>query len=316
MGQQMSAHRMNRYRSKAFLLIALTVALVLAFAPLAWPQAADDDDVPVVTVVASDGSAAEAGLATGTFTVARQAATSVAVTVSYAVGGSATAGSDYVALSGSVVIPADQVSATVTVTPRQDSLDENAETVTVTLLTDPGYALGSPSVATVTIADDDDSLPLVWVTAGDDRATEEGPTVGTYTIHRSGSVSAALTVDYALGGTADNGADYASLAGSVVIPAGRSSVVVTVLPVDDGRDESNESVTLTLRSRSTYAIGSPSVATVTIIDNDGVAVLAAGMPSGKDACKKGGWISFGVFKNQGDCVSWVATKGKNPPTGG
>jgi len=33
-------------------------------------------------------------------------------------------------------------------------------------------------------------------------------------------------------------------------------------------------------------------------------------------CKKGGWMSFGVFKNQGDCVSYVATHGKNPPAGG
>jgi len=29
--------------------------------------------------------------------------------------------------------------------------------------------------------------------------------------------------------------------------------------------------------------------------------------------KKGGWQSFGVFKNQGDCVSYMATNGQNPP---
>jgi hypothetical protein len=33
-------------------------------------------------------------------------------------------------------------------------------------------------------------------------------------------------------------------------------------------------------------------------------------------CKSGGWTTFGVFKNQGDCVSYVATHGKNPPAGG
>jgi hypothetical protein len=36
----------------------------------------------------------------------------------------------------------------------------------------------------------------------------------------------------------------------------------------------------------------------------------------KDQCKNGGWQTYGVFKNQGDCVSYVATKGKNPPAGG
>jgi hypothetical protein len=34
----------------------------------------------------------------------------------------------------------------------------------------------------------------------------------------------------------------------------------------------------------------------------------------KDQCQKSGWQSFG-FKNQGDCVSFVATGGKNPPSG-
>jgi hypothetical protein len=37
------------------------------------------------------------------------------------------------------------------------------------------------------------------------------------------------------------------------------------------------------------------------------------LPATKDECKKGDWERFGVFENQGDCVSWVATGGKNPP---
>jgi hypothetical protein len=36
-------------------------------------------------------------------------------------------------------------------------------------------------------------------------------------------------------------------------------------------------------------------------------------PTTKDQCKNGGWQTYGVFKNQGDCVSFVATGGKNPP---
>jgi hypothetical protein len=38
------------------------------------------------------------------------------------------------------------------------------------------------------------------------------------------------------------------------------------------------------------------------------------LPTSKKQCKKGGWRTFGsTFKNQGDCVSFVATKGRNPP---
>jgi hypothetical protein len=40
------------------------------------------------------------------------------------------------------------------------------------------------------------------------------------------------------------------------------------------------------------------------------------LPATKQECKNGGWRDFGdTFKNQGDCVSFVATKGKNPPAG-
>jgi hypothetical protein len=40
------------------------------------------------------------------------------------------------------------------------------------------------------------------------------------------------------------------------------------------------------------------------------------LPTSKGQCKNGGWHKFGTtFKNQGDCVSFVATGGTNPPSG-
>jgi hypothetical protein len=40
------------------------------------------------------------------------------------------------------------------------------------------------------------------------------------------------------------------------------------------------------------------------------------LPTDPAQCKNGGWRTFGgVFKNQGDCVSFVASQGKNPPSG-
>jgi hypothetical protein len=39
-------------------------------------------------------------------------------------------------------------------------------------------------------------------------------------------------------------------------------------------------------------------------------------PTSKSQCMHGGWKSFGTtFKNQGDCVTFVATGGKNGPSG-
>ena len=53
--------------------------------------------------------------------------------MNYTVAGTATAGSDYTALAGSVVIPAGSLTATVTVTPINDTAVEPDETVVATL---------------------------------------------------------------------------------------------------------------------------------------------------------------------------------------
>jgi hypothetical protein len=51
------------------------------------------------------------------------------------------------------------------------------------------------------------------------------------------------------------------------------------------------------------------------IAGDVVVVDAPPLPTLKKQCKKGGWRAFAVFKNQGDCVSFVQTDGRNPPAG-
>jgi hypothetical protein len=58
---------------------------------------------------------------------------------------------------------------------------------------------------------------------------------------------------------------------------------------------------------------SPSPFIQLLFGGDIVVVDAPPLPSSTEQCKNGGWRDFGVFKNQGDCVSFVATGGKNPP---
>lgn len=63
----------------------------------------------------------------------------------------------------------------------------------------------------------------------------------------------------------------------------------------------------------------PAGATVTLGFSQGLhlnisATLSPALPTTKADCMQGGWQSFfGAFKNQGDCVSFIATDGKNPP---
>ncbi len=114
----------------------------------------DTGSLPTVTIQATDPNAAEQGQDTGTFTVSRDN-TSGNLVVKYSVGGTAVP-ADYVeTLSGSVTIPDGQPSATITITPVDDSEVEGNETVILTLTADAAYTIGSPSSGTVTIADND-----------------------------------------------------------------------------------------------------------------------------------------------------------------
>jgi len=111
--------------------------------------------------------------------------------------------------------------------------------------------------------------PTVTVVATDANASEQGPDTGTFTLSRAGDTSAALTVNYSLGGTAQNGTDYQQVGASVTIAAGASSATVTVTPIDDNQVEGDETVVLTVSADAAYDIGSPNNATITITDNDG-----------------------------------------------
>ena len=52
-----------------------------------------------------------------------------------------------------------------------------------------------------------------------------------------------------------------------------------------------------------------------VLTGDIVVVDAPSLPTSRDQCKKGGWHAFSAFRSQGDCVSFVATHGRNQPGG-
>lgn len=220
--------------------------------------------LPTVTATAPDPFANEAGLTTGKFRVSRAGSMVNALTVFYTVGGNATPGSDYVALPGSVTIPAGQSSADIFVTPLQDNLQELPETITITLSSNTGYTIGSPGTAAVFLRSDDDISQIASVFAPDSTATEAGLTRGTFRVVRIGSVSASLTVSYMVGGTATPWSDYETLPGSVTIAAGRFSADIQVNPFPDGEQETPETIVLTMTQSQNYAVGIPASATVTL----------------------------------------------------
>ena len=108
-----------------------------------------------VTVVASTPQAAEAGSTTGVFTFSRTGNASGPLTVYYTVEGTASPGTDYQSLSGQVTFQAGAATASVAVASIDDAEYESNETVIITVLPNPGYFLGSPVTATITIVSDD-----------------------------------------------------------------------------------------------------------------------------------------------------------------
>jgi PKD repeat protein len=85
---------------------------------------------------------------------------------------------------------------------------------------------------------------------------------GAFTFTRTGSTSSSLTIYYTLGGTAVKGVDYQTLSGSVVIPAGASSVSLLVNP---RRLDVLRTVVLTIAPNPAYNVGSPNAPTVLIV---------------------------------------------------
>ena len=111
------------------------------------------------------------------------------------------------------------------------------------------------------------STSLVVIAATDATAGETN-NPGQFTLTRTGSTAAALTVNLTRTGTALNGTDYTTSPATVSFAAGSSTTVVNLTATDDLLVEGNETVIFTLSSGTGYTVGATASATVTISDND------------------------------------------------
>ncbi|MBI5769861.1 MAG: DUF1800 family protein [Verrucomicrobia bacterium] len=110
------------------------------------------DQLPTVTVAATNPTTDTRGGAPGVYTIARTGTTTSPLTVYLSAGGTALAGFDYTALPGSVTIPAGASSVTLNLAPRTDgATDAISRSATVALVPGAGYSIGAASVASVTI---------------------------------------------------------------------------------------------------------------------------------------------------------------------
>ncbi|WP_162277571.1 DUF7507 domain-containing protein [Chitinophaga rupis] len=205
------------------------------------------------------------------------------ITISYTVGGTATAGNDYTALSGTVVLPANTNAVQIPVDVLDDKLIEPTESVVVTLT---GATTGSPAVpvpvnpannaATVSITDDDNNINISSTAIN----AEEGGANGKFTFELPAGVTAAndITIDYTIQGSgvgvATEGVDYNDLSPhSIILPAGANKVDLVVTAIDDNDIEGDEDLSIQLNNVTDatgvmFTIGPNIGSGIDIIDND------------------------------------------------
>lgn len=227
----------------------------------------------LVTLNAADLVAAEAGQDKATFRVSRGGDLSASLTVNYSVSGTATAGSDYIPLTGRVTFAANEKTAFIQVDPVNDAAVENNETIVLTLQPGPGYSLISAATSTdsVSLLSDDraSNLPVIQIVATDSVAAEANRDPGLFTFTRSGgNISTSLTVYLQTGIQTASTADYDAIGKSVVFAAGQTTATLMVRPVDDGSIENTETVVMSLSPAGNYRIGTNSEARILITDND------------------------------------------------
>lgn len=216
--------------------------------------------------------------------IVRAAGNKGSVSVHYtATGGTAVAGSDYVAAAGDIVFADGETSKIVNITITDDSLAEGSETIALTLSSPTnGAVLESPSTATLTILDNETSgtgtqggatsaapsVATIGFGAGAYMMAENGGPV-TISVVRTGPATSAVSVNYATANGSAKSSDYSPASGTLSFAANETTKSFTISSLDDTSIEGNATVNVTLSAPTGGAVlASPSSSQLTIVDNE------------------------------------------------
>ena len=191
-----------------------------------------------------------------------------AFSVDYAVSGwSATADTDYVAVSGTLEFGLGETNKEIVVPLLNDALREAEETILLTLRNPfGGVSLDLPTTATIRILDNDVGIGFV---TNDIAVLENQPSV-TLTVQYGPDFGIPFSVDYAVsGGTATADTDYVAVSGTLEFGLGETNKEIVVPLLNDALREAEETILLTLRNPiGGVSLDLPTTATIRILDND------------------------------------------------
>lgn len=226
--------------------------------------------------LASAAASVSEGGAGVTLTVIRTGGSYGAASVGYSTAnGTATAGSDYTARSGTLAwVDGDATSKVISIPINDDAAYEGNETFTFSLSSPSGATLGTPVAATITILDNENPPPGTLQLSPANYTVAENSSLVTVTVSRTNGSAGAASVRYATSnGSASAGSDYAAASGTLTWADGDAAdKTFSVSITDDNAMEASETINLTLSEAAGAALGTPSTGTVTITDNDTASV--------------------------------------------
>jgi Calx-beta domain/Right handed beta helix region len=229
-----------------------------------------------VQFIADSQSALEQG-GLATVTVSRTLGSVASGTVDFAASsGTATAGSDFTETSGTLTFGPGETIKSFTVAILDDALDEDGETINLTLSNPTGFTLSGRTTAIVRIIGADDPPPTISI---DDVTVAEGDvglTDAKFKLNLSAASGRSLNVRFGIiGGTADPDIDYQQPFGVIVnFNPGETTKTVTVRIIADTLAESNETLLATL-SLPNHVDIVDNTAIGTIIDDDSLVLITA-----------------------------------------
>ena len=253
----------------------MTPRLFLALGLFVLTQAAVAAKVPSTFEFSASSYSVNETDGTLTITVNRSGSTSGPASVHYSTSnGTAIAGWDYVSTSGTLSwVSNDGNPKSFTVAILDDWLIEDGETFNLSLSSPSKGELGVNSQATVEIHSED-RLGSLQFSAASYGATE-GNGAAVITVERVGGKAGEVSVYYS---SADDTAladkDYEAVSGTLTWANGDDSPKSFSVPFfDDNVSEPNETVSLELRAASGAALGEPSNAILTIVNDDQAGTL-------------------------------------------
>ncbi|WP_420387252.1 Calx-beta domain-containing protein [Roseivirga sp.] len=253
--------------------------LTLAMSNLSTNLAVDVSDVATVTITnddflsvsfAASSSAGDEATASADIQVSLSGASQSVITVDYTIAGTASgSGTDYTLANGTLTFNASETNKNLTISNIvDDALDEEDETVVITLSNPTNAILGVNTTHTYTISDNDPA-PTVSFTNTSSSGSESTASAN-IEVSLSAPSGKDVNVDFTVSGTATgNGTDYTLADGTLTFGASETSKNITIASiVDDALLEIDETVVVTLSNPSNASLGANTIYTYTVLDND------------------------------------------------